>query len=159
MTQVLSVRLEDELIDRVKSQTVSPRQVVTEALLQYFRYKEKWAPEENGEIKDVHISKHLPNQTVMLQTDAEFSKLEMEIEFLKAKLDDKQELLSDKNLLIEDLQKDKRYLQTQLHIMRVHFMPAKIGFFAGLLPSGKKAIKVREELDDLEREFIKPEKN
>ena len=91
MSEVLSVRLDDELLERVKSQTVKPRQVVTEALLQYFRYKD-WdnidLKDDDNELQksDVNISKHFPDVTIM-NRDTEFSKLEMEVEFLISKID------------------------------------------------------------------------
>lgn len=162
MSQVLSVRLEEELWERVHSQQVQPRQVITEALLHYFRYKDGDTPEteqeETNQNINVYTSKQqLPDGSYIIDKDIEWAKLEMDLEILKSKLENKEEIIDIKEGIIDHQRKEILYLQTQTHIMRVHFMPADIGFLAGLLPAGKKAKRARVELDELEKKFIMDE--
>jgi len=159
MSEVLSIRLEDELYTRVHNQTVSPRQVVTEALLQYFRYKDggvKFEPNiEDPIVSNIKVYKE-PNEPV--NQDIESIRLQMEINLLKAKIDLKDDQIKNKESIIVELRFDKRFLQGQMRILRMHFMPSQIGFFTGLLPSGRKALKAQAELDEFEMDFIKSEK-
>jgi hypothetical protein len=156
MSEVLSIRLEDELYTRVHTQTVSPRQVVTEALLQYFRYKDgeiNFEPNiEDPIVSKINVYKE-SNEPV--DKDIESIRLQMEINLLKAKIELKDNQINDKESIIVELRFDKRFLQGQMRILRMHFMPSQMGFFAGLLPSGRKALKAQAELDEFEMDFIK----
>ena len=74
-------------------------------------------------------------------------------------IDIKEEMLEEKNSTITRLEAFQAYLQNQLYILRINFMPhEKVGLLAGLLPSGRKRKKAQMELDENERKhFIKKE--
>ena len=46
-SHILSIRLDDEIWERVYSQQIQSRKTITEILLNYFRYKDGWEPEKN----------------------------------------------------------------------------------------------------------------
>lgn len=159
MTRVLSVRLVDELYDRVQQQPVSPREVITEALHQYFRYRDEFKTKDIDEKENipkinVHLGTHLPDGSVVIDKDSEYLSLEMEVKGLKKEIDHKMEIIKIKDNIIFELRRDKTLSERREWTLRQYFLPPRISFLKSLTPSGRKAIKAQEEINEIERESL-----
>lgn len=119
MAKVLSIRLQEDIYELVKKEPMQPRGVITLALKMYFRFKNKDVVFAEGEFGDVPpFEAKLPDGTTMFSGDKDLDmiKLEVENEYLQSRVD--------------DLLKDKTFLQNQLHLIRMDRMDKKkLGFF------------------------------